>query len=78
MQNLLLVTFPLLVTFVRWLLPAYPGGCRPAEKAGKALGERGGGGGGGGKEEKEEEGGVVSTHIHSATLPVFGRGPADF
>ena len=30
------------------------------------------------KEEKEEEGGVVSTHIHSATLPVFGRGPADF
>ena len=71
MQKTFLVTFRLLVTFVRWLLPAYPGGCRPAEKAGKALGERGGGGG-------EEEGGVVSTHIHSATLPVFGRGPADF
>ena len=80
MQNTLLVTFPLLVTFVRWLLPAYPGGCRPAEKAGKALGERGGrgggggGGGGGGKRGKGGGGGSgVNTHTQCNAASLRAR-----
>ena len=68
MQNTLLVTFPLLVTFVRWLLPAYPGGCRPAEKAGKALGERGGGGGKRGKGGGGGSGVNTHTQCNAASL----------